>query len=338
MDSTERVDRLRRSIQAFERLHAVIVGFALTTGVRTFAEPWLSTHGTFPHVPSGLFLFIAFLSTLIPFFHGATRHLELVHLSPGMTTRRGLLMFDYIMLFLEGGIFVLLGMAILSPDHFLEILYGLLIVDSFWAMVTWAFFRDSTYLLKFLALNVFALVGLELVHLKLIPSAWPLVLAAGATVRTIVDYAMNWNFFFDVPEETAPDSSRPKQMRKRIAIESPYAGNIEQNVAFAKNVCRYVTHDGKSPYAMHLMFPQFLNESKQEERELGIECGLSWVDAAEEVWFCLSDHPSISGGMRIALDHLLELKAPPTLRYFRFNQEGKPLTEFTSSDFVTPLA
>jgi hypothetical protein len=205
MTENERVERLRRSIQAFERLHAVIVGFALTTSVRTFADPWFGgTDSAFPHIPPGFFLFVAFLATLIPFFHGATRHLETTHLTPGSATRRGVLMFDYIMLFLEGAVFALLGMAVLSPPHFVGILEGLILLDSLWAVVTWSVSGSGTHLFPWLILNFVTLLALFVLDSWIDGSAWVKALAIASVLRSIVDYYLNWDFYFGTREAAEP--------------------------------------------------------------------------------------------------------------------------------------
>jgi hypothetical protein len=124
-------------------------------------------------------------------------------------------------------------------------------------------------------------------------------------------------------------------------VESPYAADIATNTDFVKNVCKYVLTNGKalasaeaSPFAMHLLFPQFLDEDKLDERTLGIECGLAWVEKADEVWFCLAPrHTEMSGGMTAALTRLANMPQPPELRFLRFSEEGVFDAEYTSSTF-----
>ncbi len=58
-----------------------------------------------------------------------------------------------------------------------------------------------------------------------------------------------------------------------IIVESPYAGDIEANIAYAKRACLDCIENGETPFASHLFFPQFLNEQEEVEREFGIERG-----------------------------------------------------------------
>ena len=43
---------------------------------------------------------------------------------------------------------------------------------------------------------------------------------------------------------------------KLIYIASPFAGEIEANIAFAKKACRYAIRQGHTPIAVHLLYPQ----------------------------------------------------------------------------------
>ncbi len=68
----------------------------------------------------------------------------------------------------------------------------------------------------------------------------------------------------------------------RVVIESPYAGEVEKNVAYAKACVLDCLKRGEAPYASHLFFTQagLLDDLKPEERKLGIDAGLAWGDAA----------------------------------------------------------
>ncbi len=81
---------------------------------------------------------------------------------------------------------------------------------------------------------------------------------------------------------------------KIVYIASPYAGEIEKNVAFAKKACRYAMEEGHTPIAVHLMYPQFLDDGNPEERSKGLRMGLRVLMACDELWLC-GDH--LSNGM-----------------------------------------
>jgi len=117
--------------------------------------------------------------------------------------------------------------------------------------------------------------------------------------------------------------------RTLVAIESPYAGNVEKNLEFARNICRYALANGKNPYAMHLFFPQLMSDNIPSERKLGIECGLAWTNQAQEVWFCLRPDEKISNGMQVAIDEFEKnRKNRQNAYYYLFEQDGTFLGEW----------
>lgn len=69
---------------------------------------------------------------------------------------------------------------------------------------------------------------------------------------------------------------------KLVSIESPYAGDVERNVRYAKACIRDCLNRGEYPYASHLFFTQdgLLNDNNSEERKLGMEAGKAWELAA----------------------------------------------------------
>jgi len=76
----------------------------------------------------------------------------------------------------------------------------------------------------------------------------------------------------------AVDAKRPL-----VLIESPYAGDVALNVAYARACVRDSLLRGEAPFAMHLHYtqPGVLQDSVPEERTLGIECGLAWGARAD---------------------------------------------------------
>jgi hypothetical protein len=87
---------------------------------------------------------------------------------------------------------------------------------------------------------------------------------------------------------------------KRIIIESPFAGNIARNVAYARRCVRDAVLRGEAPFASHLLFPQVLRDEIPEERAIGIAAGTAWLAVADAVVLYV-DH-GISPGMRAAMD------------------------------------
>lgn len=97
---------------------------------------------------------------------------------------------------------------------------------------------------------------------------------------------------------------------KLVYIASPYSGDVERNVAFAKAACRYAMNQGVTPIASHLLYPQMLDDGVPEERKLGTDMGLRILKVCEEVWVCGSE---LSSGME------QEIRAASS---FRFRLDG----------------
>lgn len=74
---------------------------------------------------------------------------------------------------------------------------------------------------------------------------------------------------------------------KLVVIESPYAGDVDGNVRYAKLAVLDCLARGESPYASHLFFTQdgLLDDTRADHRRLGIEAGFAWGQAAESVVF-----------------------------------------------------
>lgn len=94
-----------------------------------------------------------------------------------------------------------------------------------------------------------------------------------------------------------------KTLRRRVVIESPYAGNIVDNEAFALSMCAMAAKQGYAPFASHLFYPQFLRESLPADRAVGLQCGMAWLEAADEVWVCTPYGVGISPGMQLAITY-----------------------------------
>lgn len=72
-------------------------------------------------------------------------------------------------------------------------------------------------------------------------------------------------------------------MMKKVIIESPYAGDIERNITYARMCMKDSFNRGEAPFASHLLYTQegILNDGVKQERDLGIDAGLEWGKLAE---------------------------------------------------------
>lgn len=84
---------------------------------------------------------------------------------------------------------------------------------------------------------------------------------------------------------------------RRVILESPYAGDIERNVSYARAAIRDALQRGEAPIASHLLYtqPGILKDEEPSERQLGIDAGLAWGSVAEAT--VVYDDLGISKGM-----------------------------------------
>jgi hypothetical protein len=64
-----------------------------------------------------------------------------------------------------------------------------------------------------------------------------------------------------------------------IIIESPYAGDVERNVAYARRALRHSLDLGEAPFASHLLYTQVLDDTIPADRDRGINAGLAMANA-----------------------------------------------------------
>ena len=95
---------------------------------------------------------------------------------------------------------------------------------------------------------------------------------------------------------------------KLVILESPYAGDIEANVSYAREAMRDSLKCGEAPIASHLLYtqPGILNDAIPAERRWGIEAGFAWrrmadysVFYADRGWsngMLAALHTAINGG------------------------------------------
>ena len=90
---------------------------------------------------------------------------------------------------------------------------------------------------------------------------------------------------------------------KRVILESPYAGDIERNVEYARKCLRDSLERNEAPIASHLLYTQdgVLNDDVEEERMWGIDAGLVWKEVADLHVFYVDF--GMSGGMKYALEY-----------------------------------
>lgn len=93
---------------------------------------------------------------------------------------------------------------------------------------------------------------------------------------------------------------------RRVILESPYAGDVGANVAYARACLRDCLERGEAPIASHLLYtqPGVLDDNDPKERHWGIGAGLEWAEIADAAVF-YTDR-GWSTGMMAAKEHHTE--------------------------------
>lgn len=94
-----------------------------------------------------------------------------------------------------------------------------------------------------------------------------------------------------------------KSRPKRVVVESPFAGDVVENIRYAKKCIKDCLARGEAPIASHLLFtqPGILCDALPDERKAGIEAGLAWHAVADLVVFYIDR--GVSPGMVEAVEH-----------------------------------
>lgn len=123
---------------------------------------------------------------------------------------------------------------------------------------------------------------------------------------------------------------------KKVYICSPYRGDVETNVQNARKYCRAAVDKGYLPIAPHLLFPQFLDDDNEEERDRGLAYARDMVSICAELWVFGLDHPTEGMSMEIqwANDRYI-----PVLDGFEMigESEKRTMEDFSDQEIIDEL-
>ena len=88
------------------------------------------------------------------------------------------------------------------------------------------------------------------------------------------------------------------RFRPIVYICSPFSGDTETNLKNARRYSRFAVDQGYLPIAPHLLFPQFMDDSVQEDRDLALRMNIILLTKCAELW-AFGDR--ISKGMSIEI-------------------------------------
>lgn len=115
-----------------------------------------------------------------------------------------------------------------------------------------------------------------------------------------------------------------------VIVESPYAGDIEANEAYARAAMRDCLLLGDAPYASHLLYtqPGVLQDTDKAERKLGMEAGFAWGEMAEAT--IVYTDLGISAGMAAGIDRAESAGRPVEVRHLLVGTNSKGEQEWAS--------
>jgi hypothetical protein len=99
-----------------------------------------------------------------------------------------------------------------------------------------------------------------------------------------------------------------------VILESPFAGDEQANIDYARLCVRDSLMRGEAPIASHLLYtqPTILDDSVPKERQHGINAGLAWGKLADAT--VVYTDRGISEGMHCGMDDANLAKRPVEYR------------------------
>lgn len=95
-----------------------------------------------------------------------------------------------------------------------------------------------------------------------------------------------------------------------VILESPFAGDVNANIAYARACVRDSLQRGEAPIASHLLYtqPGILDADIPAERQRGIDAGLAWRAVAEASVVYVDR--GVSAGMRHGIAAARQARVP----------------------------
>ena len=129
---------------------------------------------------------------------------------------------------------------------------------------------------------------------------------------------------FPMPEliRKNPPAALQKEKVKLVIVESPYSGDVDDNIRYARACIADCLRRGEAPFASHLLYTQdgVLRDDVASEREWGMQAGWEWMGVADLVAvYC---DRGISFGMEQGVSRALKLGKVIEYRYLLLRNEN----------------
>jgi hypothetical protein len=196
---------ISRSVKNLQELYTVLIGLSLAFGIDKIIN---LTADKLPVYIERLPLFFVYLAFVIPVYHGAMRHLDVSYIE-NINKKPLALIFDFIILFIEGCFFLLLSGLVQYTNKFIYVLFILLFIDIVWAIIAYYGFTSDKIEKRAVAtwgiMNFFTLVLLTggVLFFKCVDSSkypvefyikiYALIIML---IRSTFDYVLCWEFYY----------------------------------------------------------------------------------------------------------------------------------------------
>jgi len=193
----------KNSVRNLQYLYTTVIGLGLSLAIYNLID---TTRVYIPLKLEFLPFFFTFLITLIPFYHGALRHLDITYIEQGgKQVRNGALMIDFLALFIEGCLLLILALIVVKPMFFVWGLVVLLAFDTLWAFTAYLGFSQDLKLKaepRWAIINFITAIGLSILLifvppcLDILDSKLVVLIPLVALIRTVIDYIWCWNYYY----------------------------------------------------------------------------------------------------------------------------------------------
>lgn len=204
----------RRSVDSLQRLYSIVISLSIASILVAFSENILASNISTSDIIKNFSILIAFIVTVVPFYHGANRYLDATYVTKERAAKRYSLLVDFFALFFEAMLFFTLTRFTNSGDLFFLIFMILLLFDVIWTLVTKYTTKNSNSnsdrYFKWAAIN---LVCISLI-ISLFFTNWIQDVSGNQGVlieaksfsyilttliiigRTVADYILTWDFYY----------------------------------------------------------------------------------------------------------------------------------------------
>ncbi len=195
----------KRSVDSLQRLYTVVISLAVTEALRRVLT---SSTGGYAH----WLALASLLFTVVPFYHGANRHLDASYVTGERKVKPGALMIDFVFLYLGGILFFAMAVQIDSREVFYTLLGALFLLDMVWIGFSYLSRADesdgATGYVKWAIMNLIASAAIGVsIWSNVFGSLWAndtakdIALVIVAIGRTVFDYILQWHFYFPAAEK-----------------------------------------------------------------------------------------------------------------------------------------